>query len=191
MSGVFFFLWKSKATREKNQKKCPWKKKVPVKIFLKFHPWNWIWCPWKKLKNVPVKGEKCAWKNFIDLEKYILGFNFSMGSRYYFAIGVRENYIFWKKYQPGKKFKFVPVKPTFPPVKKNQKSAREKNKWAWKNGKKCAWKRFSASEKKRQKCQKGFSRALFIFTGNKIHTRNFKIANNPQKLHVKFCEILV
>ena len=95
---VFFYpREKSKATREKNQKKCPWKKKVPVKIFLKFHPWNLIWCPWKKLKNVPVKGGKCAWKNFIDRGKYNLGFNFSMGSRYYFGIGVRENYIFWKK----------------------------------------------------------------------------------------------
>ena len=45
--------------------------------------------------------------------------------------------------------------------------------------------------KKKTKMPKGFSRALFIFTGKKIHTRNFKIANNPQKLHVKFCEILV
>ena len=118
-TSVFFFpREKSKATREKNQKKCPWKKKVPVKIFLKFHPWNLIWCPWKKLKNVPVKGEKCAWKNFIDLEKF--GFNFSMGSRYYFAIGVRENYIFWKKIPTREKIQIVPVKPNFQAVNKKK-----------------------------------------------------------------------
>ena len=45
-------------------------------------------------------------------------------------LGLEKIPFFEKKYQPGKKFKFVPVKPTFPPVKKNQKSAREKNKWA-------------------------------------------------------------
>ena len=38
---VFFFPRENRSsTREKYQKKCPWKKKVPVKIFVNLCPWN-------------------------------------------------------------------------------------------------------------------------------------------------------
>ena len=122
-----FFPWKKQSHPWKKSEEVSVKKKVPVKIFLKFHPWNLIWCPWKKLKNVPVKGGKCAWKNFIDLEQYILGFNFSMGSRYYFAIGVRENSIFWKKIPTREKIQICTRETDF--------STREKK------PKECPWKK--------------------------------------------------
>ena len=56
--------------------------------------------------------------------------------------------------------------------KKKQKSAREKNKWAWKNGKKCAWKRFSACEKKDKNAKKGFH-GDFLFSREKKYIQEF------------------
>ena len=147
--------------REKFYKMCPWKFKI-VREKTSFI-----------LRNLPLDSISQG------VEKTVL------------PLGWKKFTFYQKNANPGGKRNFFLWNHFFYLWKKKQKSAREKNKWAWKNGKKCAWKRFSACEKKRQKCQKGFSRALFIFTGKKIHTRNFKIANNPQKLHVKFCEILV
>ena len=105
---------------------------------------------------------------------------------------MKEIYVLPKKCQPWGKKKFLPVKPFFLPVKKkkNKRVPVKKISGREKTEKSVRENVFLLVKIKRQKCQKGFSRALFIFTGKK-YIRNFKIANNPQKLHVKFCEILV
>ena len=76
-------------------------------------------------------------------------------------------------------------------VKKYKTSAREKKKVGVKKTEKSLREKAFPPVKNPKKRQNWFSRALFIFTGKKIHTRYFKIANDPQKLHVKFGEILV
>ena len=82
----------------------------------------------------------------------------------------QQNLCQWKKHQPVKKKKILPVKRNILPVKKYKNSAREKKKCAWKKQKKvcvkntfCPWKN-PKNEKKR------FSRALFFFTGKKNNT---------------------
>ena len=86
-----------------------------------------------------------------------------------------------KKKLPVKKISFVPVKMNFLPVKKtkkNQKSAREKKKWAWKNwkmGQKVGVKKEKCPWKNPKKGQKWLSRALLIFTGKKKHCKGHSV----------------
>ena len=76
-SGFFFPRENREPIREKNQKKCPWKKIMPVKIFENFCPWKKMLCPWKISNNLPVKVQKvCVKKIIIKFEKYINKYNF-------------------------------------------------------------------------------------------------------------------
>ena len=72
-----------------------------------------------------------------------------------------------------KNIKFPPVKQNFEPVKKSEKSAREKKSGREKtpkSGRETVFFDFFAREKTLKKGQKWLSRALLSFTGKKKHS---------------------
>ena len=121
-----------------------------------------------------MKGEKCAWKNFIDLEKYILGFNFSMGSRYYFAIGVRENYIFWKKIPTREKNQICTRETEFSTHEKKPKECPWKKQVGVKKTEKSVRENIFLPVKKSEKNPKRVFTGTFYFHGEKKNTEHYK-----------------
>ena len=140
------------------------KTEVPVKILVNSTRETNILARENIYKNVPVKSQKCAWKNFFDLWKLYSYIQFLTGYQIIFCHWVEK---VEKKYKTGEKNEISPRETRFLPVKKNQTSAREKKRGREKNGKKCAWKHRPAREKTQKRQKKWVSRALLSFTGKK------------------------
>ena len=142
------------------------KTEVPVKILVNSTRETNILARENFYKNVPVKSQKCAWKNFIDLGKLYSYIQFLMGYQIIFCHWVEK---VEKKYKTGQKMKFLPVKLDFYPWKKTKRVPVKKKRGREKNGKKCAWKHRPAREKTQKRQKKWVSRALLSFTGKKKH----------------------
>ena len=94
------------------------KTEVPVKILVNSTRETNILARENFYKNVPVKSQKCAWKNFIDLGKLYSYIQFPMGYQIIFCHWVEK---VEKKYKTGQKMKFLPVKLDFYPWKKTKR----------------------------------------------------------------------
>ena len=116
-------------------------------------------------KKVPVKISKKPYKN--AREKNILPVKILWNSTRETEILTREKISTFAPWNEKKKIKFTPVKQNFEPVKKSEKSAREKTP---KSGRETVFFDFFAREDNSKKCKKWLSRALLSFTWKKKNT---------------------
>jgi len=142
------------------------KTEVPVKILVNSTRETNILARENFYKNVPVKSQKCAWKNFIDLGKLYSYIQFHMGYQIIFCHWVEK---VEKKYKTGEKMKFLPVKLDFYPWKKTKRVPVKKKEGVKKTEKSVRENIVLPVKKPKNAKKKWVSRALLSFTGEKKH----------------------